>query len=126
MITINTNKKYVDQFKSKKNRFIEISKNASEQSFRNSLMIINDPIDFNDAINYEIDKKYIAHEKNDELLEVLDFKNFDVAFYVGPEGGFDQQEINDASSKGIKIISLGKRILRSETASIYLLSQIKD
>lgn len=124
LITKNTNSKYVEQFLSKKERMIEISKNASEQSFRNNLMIIHNPIKFEEAINDDIKNKFIAHEKEMEISDVSNFSS-DVAFYVGPEGGFDEEEIKNAISKEIKIISLGKRILRSETASIFLLSRIK-
>lgn len=126
LITKNTNPKYVDKFISKKNRMNEISKNAAEQSFRNQLMIIHDPIKFGDAINMEIENKFLAHEKKNPLDQNFEHFSSDVAFYVGPEGGFDNQEIEKAVSKKIKIISLGKRILRSETASLYLLSRIKS
>lgn len=126
LITKNTNPKYVDQFISKKNRMNEISKNAAEQSFRNELMIIHDPIKFDDAINMEIENKFLAHEKENHLEQDIEHFSSDVAFYVGPEGGFDNQEIENAVSKKVKIISLGKRILRSETASLYLLSRIKS
>ncbi|MBD5423106.1 MAG: 16S rRNA (uracil(1498)-N(3))-methyltransferase [Mycoplasma sp.] len=125
MITKNTNIKFIEQLKKKKERFIEISKNASEQSFRNKLTIIHDPINFEEAVNYNIENKYIAHEKKEELDDQnLLFKS-PIAFYVGPEGGFDENEINKAINSGLKIISLGKRILRSETSSIYLLSRIQ-
>ena len=41
-----------------------------------------------------------------------------VGILVGPEGGFDEKEIDEALSMGAKVISLGKRILRTETAAI--------
>ena len=43
---------------------------------------------------------------------------------VGPEGGFDQEEINDLLERGYLACSLGKRILRSETAPIEMMSVI--
>jgi 16S rRNA (uracil1498-N3)-methyltransferase len=43
---------------------------------------------------------------------------------VGPEGGFDKEEINYLNENGFISVSLGKRILRSETAPLYLLSVI--
>jgi 16S rRNA (uracil1498-N3)-methyltransferase len=45
-----------------------------------------------------------------------------IFFIVGPEGGFSQEEIGEAKTAGFIAISLGKRILRAETASLCLLS----
>ncbi len=45
-------------------------------------------------------------------------KGKSVGVLIGPEGGFDEKEIESAKENGAKIISLGKRILRTETAAI--------
>ena len=42
--------------------------------------------------------------------------------FIGPEGGFTEEEIKLAEEKGIKPISLGRRILRTETAGLTILS----
>ena len=42
--------------------------------------------------------------------------------YIGPEGGFDRSELDEAVNAGCEIITLGKRILRTETAGMMLLS----
>lgn len=126
MITKNVNKKYLDQFKSKITRFNEISKNASEQSFRNILIKIAEPITFEQAIKIKTKHKYIAHEKVDQTKnndQNIIFES-NISFFVGPEGGFDDKEIEQAINNDIIPISLGKRILRAETASLYLLSRI--
>lgn len=125
LISKNTNTKYVEIIKKKRSRFEEIIKNASEQSFRNNLMVFHDPILFNNAIKFDIQNKYIAHEKINHNHN-HNLNNFfgEIAFYVGPEGGFTKEEILNAEKNKIKTISLGKRILRAETASIYLLSKI--
>ena len=47
-----------------------------------------------------------------------------IAIVIGPEGGFCEDEVKYLTSIGFKSVSLGKRILRSETASMYLLSVI--
>ena len=47
-----------------------------------------------------------------------------ISLITGPEGGFEQHEVETARSKGIKIVSLGSRILRSETAPIAALTAI--
>ena len=45
-----------------------------------------------------------------------------VSIFIGPEGGFDDDEIDLAKENGAHIISLGRRILRTETAGLMLLS----
>ena len=44
---------------------------------------------------------------------------------IGPEGGFTKEEINSAKEKGVVITSLGRRILRSETAAIVAVALIQ-
>jgi 16S rRNA (uracil1498-N3)-methyltransferase len=45
-----------------------------------------------------------------------------VGIFIGPEGGFDEKEVNCAVENGVERISLGKRILRTETAGLCILS----
>ena len=46
----------------------------------------------------------------------------DVAVFIGPEGGFAQEEIREALGQGVRPVSLGRRILRTETAGLAVLS----
>ena len=46
----------------------------------------------------------------------------DVGIYIGPEGGFEDREIEVAKGQGVEPVSLGKRILRTETAGLMVLS----
>ena len=48
----------------------------------------------------------------------------DIAVFIGPEGGFDAREIRQALEMGVRPVSLGKRILRTETAGLAMLSVI--
>ena len=48
-----------------------------------------------------------------------------IGIFIGPEGGFDRSEIEYAPEEGIESVSLGERILRTETASITLLSMLE-
>ena len=45
-----------------------------------------------------------------------------IAYIIGPEGGFDQNEVSLLAKKGAVAVTFGKNILRSETAAIYFLS----
>lgn len=126
LISKNTNPKFVEVVQKKKDRYLEIIKNASEQSFRNTLMKFHEPITFSDAVKIEITNKYIAHEKVEEQEEARSLYKGDCAFFIGPEGGFDEEEIKKAIAHNLKVISLGKRILRSETAALFVLSNVID
>ncbi|HKL72697.1 MAG TPA: 16S rRNA (uracil(1498)-N(3))-methyltransferase [Candidatus Onthovivens sp.] len=108
-------------------RFQKIIKEATEQSKREKQMILKDVIEFKDIKTYSADFSFIAYErsdfKEDTLSEVLNtIKGKRVNIMVGAEGGFSNKEVEYAVNNGYKQISLGKRILRSETACIYALS----
>ena len=59
-----------------------------------------------------------------ELDSLLDKQYRSISVIIGPEGGFDSQEAEFLISEGFRNISLGKRILRCETAAVYALSVI--
>lgn len=122
MISHNISKKIPFDIDKKLSRWNQIALNASEQSFRNKTLIVEQPMDFSDVIKLNLPNKYIAHEKTNDQIK----KSFeqDSIFLVGPEGGFTEDEINRASKKNFQVISLGKRILRAETASLFILSRI--
>lgn len=124
--TKNTTQKYVQKInENKMKRFQEIILNATEQCFRNHIMEINEEIlSFEDAITLNLTKlKIIAHEKENQKLD--SFIDDNVSIFVGPEGGYSQEEINHAKENNFKLISLGKSILRAETAFFKLGSLVK-
>ena len=45
-----------------------------------------------------------------------------IAIFIGPEGGFDEKEVEEAKKAGFQVLTLGRRILRTETAGMMLLS----
>ena len=119
--------KYEDKDIEKKcQRFQKIMKEASEQSHR--LVIPNLLGIFNlKKLPQEVysDLNYVAYEKDAQDINGA-FANFDknksITVLVGPEGGFSEDEINLLTKQGFIRTSLGKRILRAETAAIYALS----
>ncbi|MGL5522289.1 MAG: 16S rRNA (uracil(1498)-N(3))-methyltransferase [Metamycoplasmataceae bacterium] len=119
-----TNKKYIDKIDSKKMiRFKEIIKNAAEQSFRNIIPTIHEPVDFSKSLSLINTKnKFIAHEKDN--FEINKFLPQDISIFIGPEGGFSDNEIRQAKENSFIVFSLGKTILRAETATIKALSLI--
>ncbi|WP_027121119.1 16S rRNA (uracil(1498)-N(3))-methyltransferase [Mycoplasma leonicaptivi] len=113
------------KFEKKYERFLSILQNAAEQSFRNIIPILEKPIIFTDIFEKYSHKKILAHEKINFSKSISDDINENVLFLVGPEGGFSDKEVNLAIQNNVELVSLGKRILRAETASLYLLSKIK-
>lgn len=85
-------------------------------------MIVTEPMTFEDALNIKMKNKFIAHEKTNK--SVSNTFPTDSIFFIGPEGGFSNEEITLAEEKDCLNISLGKRILRAETASIFVLSKV--
>ena len=108
-------------------RFNKIIKEASEQSKRTRLLKLSDVIAFKELSNYKADVSFIAYENTsltseDLLNELSNIKGKTINVIIGAEGGITLEELNIAKSLGYKEISLGKRILRSETACFYILS----
>lgn len=112
----------------KKERFEKIVLGAASQSKRLIVPKIEKIYSFKEALEVKAEHRYIAFEdlsseKNNllSLLEVI--KKEEKAFFlIGPEGGFSKKEVEVAKEKGFLPISLGKRILRAETASIFISS----
>ena len=108
-------------------RFNKIIKEASEQSKRSKLCKLTDVISFNEIVNYPADFSLIAYENtqftSNDLISLLpSLKGKTINVIIGAEGGISKKEIEIATKAGYKEISLGKRILRSETACIFILS----
>ncbi|MCH3910189.1 MAG: 16S rRNA (uracil(1498)-N(3))-methyltransferase [Bacilli bacterium] len=106
----------------------KIVKGACEQSKRSRLPEIHHIHSFTKILDVEADLKLFAYEnKSDDvasLREALkDVKpGMKVLILIGPEGGFTPIEAEMAEEKGFRFVSLGRRILRAETASIYAAS----
>lgn len=108
-------------------RFNKIIKEASEQSKRTNLMKLNDVISFKEISNYPGDINLIAYENTNNTVKNLsnilkDAKGKTVNVIIGAEGGISKSELQIALGNNYQEISLGKRILRSETACFYILS----
>lgn len=103
-------------------RFKKIAKEACEQSHRNIIPEITDFINIKEIKNYMSDINVIAYENEDNIVN--NFKCNSITILIGPEGGFDEKELEIIKNLGFNSISLGKRILRAETAAIYLTSLI--
>ena len=117
-----------EDFNRKLPRYLKIAKEASEQCHRNyipEIVGIYDirqlPKDIYSNINYVAYEK----EKGDTSLTFQNIKQYSsVSILIGSEGGLSSDEITTLKDEGFVTISLGKRILRAETAAVYALSVI--
>ena len=67
---------------------------------------------------------FFYEDENMESVSALEVPKGKIAIVIGSEGGFTSEEVEKAKLNGAKILSLGKRILRAETASIVAASLI--
>ena len=106
-------------------RWNRITLEACQQSNRNSVCEVVKPVAISELNEYLSDINLVAYEneKNTKLRELL--KEGSISFVVGPEGGFEEEEIRQLEKLGFERISLGERILRAETASMFILSVIE-
>ncbi|MGO3752340.1 MAG: RsmE family RNA methyltransferase [Peptoniphilaceae bacterium] len=117
-------KRVVSKINNKENKKIDrwqkIIEAAAKQSKRDLIPKVNHPINLNEIKNISKDKEILVAYENEEnlIFDDINLKNNDIVLIIGPEGGFEIEEIEFLKSIGAKIISLGNRILRAETASI--------
>jgi len=94
---------------------------AMKQSERAFLPVIHEMKKFTDVIkNADSTYKYIAHRENDSTAQLLNTagKNGRYTILIGPEGGFSEGEISEATDKGFIPVLLGNHRLRTETAGV--------
>lgn len=117
--------------KSKIARWQGISEAAAKQSKRRIVPEIMDVMSFKQALSYVMDfeVKLIPYEmaedmgKTREIISCLK-PGQRIAIFIGPEGGFEEAEVQAAMENNVDPITLGKRILRTETAGFTVLSWI--
>lgn len=110
-------------------RWNGISESAAKQSGRNIVPQVGDVVNMKEALQMakELDVLLIPYELAEGMghtREVLGgiASGQSVGIFIGPEGGFDQAEVLEAEAAGAQTITLGKRILRTETAGLAVLS----
>lgn len=111
---------------SKLNRWQTICKEASEQSHRTSIPKVTNIISLKELVSIPTQLKLICslNDLTKPLNEYLNQDIKEIIFVVGPEGGFTKEEEAFLIENTYKPVSLGKRVLRVETAAIYISSII--
>lgn len=114
-------------------RWQAISESAAKQSGRGIIPKIDGVMSFKKALEWakEMDMAIIPYENAESSSEgiaesrkiIESFRGKEkVAVFIGPEGGFEPEEVELAMQYGVKPVTLGKRILRTETAGLMLMS----
>ncbi|MDW7672275.1 MAG: RsmE family RNA methyltransferase [Bacillota bacterium] len=117
----------------KQHRWQKIADEASKQSKRTSIPVVEPPRTLQEVLELgrqsgESRLRLLAHEKESasRLADVLQPEALmhyqGIEMWIGPEGGFSPEEVMLAKEAGIRTVGLGPRILRTETASLVLLS----
>lgn len=117
--------------KQKTERWQAIAEAAAKQSKRRIVPQVQEPITFGQALKQAegMEVKLIPYElaegmaRTKEIISNLP-KNADIAIFIGPEGGFEETEVAKAKDSGVEPITLGKRILRTETAGFTVMAWI--
>ena len=112
-------------------RWQAIAESAGKQSKRNYISTVCPVLTFKQAIEKakEYDLFIVPYEckegmkATEETLSSIK-KDMTVGIFIGPEGGISDEEISIAEQNGARIISLGKRILRTETAAITAVGMV--
>ena len=118
----------VNKTTDKTERWQAIALSAMKQSQRCVLPKVYSPVSFAEAVNNSAaELKLLADEK--DITGRIHIKDIpegieSIDLFIGPEGGFTNGEAEIAASKGFKILDLGKRKYRSETAAIYAISNL--
>ncbi len=113
----------------KQARWQLIAKGAAEQSGRGIIPEVSTVRTFTEALRMagELDVVLIPYELEEGMKETVRIleeiaPGQSVGIFIGPEGGFEEEEVERAKAAGAHAVTLGKRILRTETAGLTALS----
>ncbi len=118
------------KIKTKLDRWHKIAESAAKQSKRGIIPEVLSPILFKEALLFAKDHCEAScipyeNEQTHHIKTFLRASSYQsIGVFIGPEGGFTEEEIIAAKQEGILPITLGKRILRSETAGLVVLANI--
>ncbi len=105
-------------------RLQKIIKEAAEQAGRGILPILKETLDFEKALQTETSPKILFHPSDHQMAPV---SGDQIAVFIGPEGGFTENEVAFAKEHGAQIATFGPLIFRAETAAIiasYLAARV--
>ena len=111
------------------NRWQGIAEAAAKQSKRGIIPTVHSIMNMQEAIDYarSMDIRLIPYELAQDMghtKKIIESvrPGGSIAVFIGPEGGFEESEVDAAIKAGIEPVTLGRRILRTETAGLTVLS----
>lgn len=124
--------KLADKVATKKlERWQKIAEIASKQSMRDCIPNVENIIKIKEIDTSKFDIVLVAYENEEHNMLKTELnklkitgREYNIAIVVGPEGGISGKEINILKEKNAVFVSLGKRILRTETAGLVMLGNI--
>jgi 16S rRNA (uracil1498-N3)-methyltransferase len=97
--------------------------NACEQCGRTRLPVLNEPLSLAALLRQDnSESKFVLHHRSEQSLSTSTKKPLSACLLIGPEGGLSAQEITQAQTAGFQALTLGPRVMRTETAPIAALS----
>ncbi len=119
-----------DRLEKKMTHWRNIIINATEQSGRAVLPKLHYPFSFDESIQSQAQNLYVlftphTNHRISELRAGLVQAQQTIAIFIGPEGGFSELEESRALNQGVYVAALGKRILRTETASLAIIASLQ-
>jgi 16S rRNA (uracil1498-N3)-methyltransferase len=127
MITARTlNQPSRERVQGRLKRWNTILLSAARQSKRFYLPELSEPLSFSRVLGFQgYDLRLIPYERSEEAPAVQ-FNGKNILFTIGGEGGFTEGEVDAAKDAGFSEISLGKTILRAETAGIFAVALVRS
>ena len=116
---------------SRRKRWTAVSESAAKQSGRGIIPEISGVQSFREAMEEagELDVCLIPYEKAENMARTREILSgipagASIGVFIGPEGGFEEEEVREAMEAGARPITLGRRILRTETAGMAVLAML--
>ena len=116
---------------SRRKRWTAVSESAAKQSGRGIIPEISGVQSFREAVEEagELDICLIPYEKAEDMARTREILSgipagASIGVFIGPEGGFEEEEVREAMEAGARPITLGRRILRTETAGMAVLAML--
>lgn len=112
--------------KKKNERYKKIALSACEQSGRGKKVEVSEQIDLREAVKKmpEFDLSILFYEGGGQPIKKIISNQKKIAIFIGPEGGFSEEEVALLQKAGAVTATLGKRILRTETAPLAAIVSI--
>ncbi len=115
-----------ERWQKKSEQWHKVIQSACEQCGRNTLPTLNAPVSAAEWLKSQTSATRIIFDPNEEMrLANLQLPSSEVRIFVGPEGGLTEQEVYSAKQIGYLGLSLGPRILRTETAALATIAALQ-